>query len=96
MTKLVIRKLEIEEAYSQKQLVQGSRNNLSNLLEVSGFQLINSEKKLLYPVYIPIIGYFFNRVVANLPLLNRLCFVNFLVTQSIEQVTTIVEQMFPK
>ena len=69
-----------------------SRNSLSNLLEVSGFQLIKSERKLLCPVYIPIIGHFFNRVVANLPLFNRLCFVNFLVARSIEQVTTKVEQ----
>lgn len=58
-----------------------SRHDIANLLALSGFEVVKSGGKLLFPVYIPLISSFLNRFVANLPLINRLCLVNYIVAR---------------
>jgi ubiquinone/menaquinone biosynthesis C-methylase UbiE len=58
-----------------------SARDVLNLLTISDFQLIKFERKLLLPVNIPILSYVFNRILANLPLINQLNLLNFLVAR---------------
>jgi SAM-dependent methyltransferase len=61
-----------------------STQDIKNLLHLTGFELIKTERKILIPFYIPLITPFFNRFLANLPLVNRLNLVNFIVARPVE------------
>ena len=58
-----------------------STQDIKNLLHLSGFELIKAERKILIPLYIPVLTPFFNRFLANLPLFNRLNLVTLLVAR---------------
>jgi ubiquinone/menaquinone biosynthesis C-methylase UbiE len=58
-----------------------SMKELIKLLELEGFECFKSFRKILFPAYIPLISTFFNKFVANLPLINHLCLVNFIVAR---------------
>lgn len=58
-----------------------STQDVRNLLQLEGFDVIKTEKKLLCPFYIPLLSTFFNRFVANLPLVNQLNLVNLMVAR---------------
>lgn len=65
---------------------QGIQNWLSvedieNLLDLAGFETVKSFRKIIFPFRIPLISAFLNRVVANLPGINRLCLVCFVVAR---------------
>ncbi len=64
----------------QKQPSQNwlSVKDIENLLYLEGFESIKLEKKLLLPKFVPVIGFIFNRIFANLPLLNHLDLIMFL------------------
>lgn len=46
--------------------------DIENLLNLSDFEVIKKGCRFLMPIYIPFISTFFNRIIANLPLLNKL------------------------
>lgn len=56
-----------------------SEADLRNLLEISGFEWLRTYQVVLVPKWIPLLSEFFNRFVARLPGLSRLCMVNVLV-----------------
>ncbi len=58
----------------QKQLSQNwfSVNDVRQVLEIENFQTIKVEGKILIPIYIPIINFIFNRILANLPIIRHL------------------------
>ena len=58
-----------------------SEKDIFNILLVSGFRIIRTEKKIILPVNIPIISYLFNTIMANLPLFRQLALVNFIIAQ---------------
>lgn len=58
-----------------------SNGDTSNLLELEGYQIIRIERKLLLPKYIPILNFLFNKILANLPLINRLDLVNLIIAR---------------
>jgi ubiquinone/menaquinone biosynthesis C-methylase UbiE len=58
-----------------------SNGDLDNLLQLAGFQIITIQKKLLFPKYIPIINFLFNRILANLPLIRSLDLVNLIIAR---------------
>jgi ubiquinone/menaquinone biosynthesis C-methylase UbiE len=64
----------------QKQPYQSwlSVKDIENLLYLEGFEGIKLEKKLMLPKYVPLIGFIFNRIFANLPLLSNLDLILFL------------------
>jgi len=70
--------------------------DIVNLLELSDFDVIKTGKKFLLPIYIPLISSFINRIVANLPLVNKLCLNEFIIgrslvkKESLETVTVLV------
>lgn len=58
-----------------------STQDVRNLLQLEGFDVVKTEKKLLCPFYIPLLSAFFNRFVANLPFFNQLDLVNLMVAR---------------
>jgi SAM-dependent methyltransferase len=58
-----------------------SRPDMRNFLELSGYQVVKHQARLLAPVKIPLLSWFLNRVVARMPLLNGLCLTNILVAR---------------
>ncbi len=47
-----------------------SGKDIQNLLYLSGFETFRHAKKMIIPYNIPILSWFFNKVIANLPLFN--------------------------
>jgi hypothetical protein len=55
---------------------------IRDLLEITGFEVIRTEGRILLPVHIPVVSRVLNQVIARLPLLNRLCLVSTVVARS--------------
>jgi hypothetical protein len=68
-----------------KQPIQNwlTTNDIHNLLHIEGYEIIKKEHKLLLPVNVPIIGFIFNKLLANLPIINKLCLINFIIARPI-------------
>jgi SAM-dependent methyltransferase len=49
-----------------------SEHDVQELLQLENFQTIRTDRKLLFPLYVPVLNFLFNKVLANLPLLNHL------------------------
>jgi ubiquinone/menaquinone biosynthesis C-methylase UbiE len=60
-----------------------STQDTKNLLHLTGFEFIKTERKILIPFYIPLLTFLFNRFFANLPLLSRMNLVNFIVARPV-------------
>lgn len=58
-----------------------NRADVVNLLNLEGFDVIKTGKRYLMPVYIPLISWFFNKYVANLPLFNSLCLTGYIIAR---------------
>ena len=58
-----------------------SNKDVVKLLALEDFQLIKTERKILFPLNIPLLRELFNGFAANLPALNRLCLVNLIVAR---------------
>ncbi len=58
-------------------------NDITNLLRLEGFELIKKERKILLPLNIPVLNFIFNTCLANLPIINRLCLINFMIARPI-------------
>jgi ubiquinone/menaquinone biosynthesis C-methylase UbiE len=56
-----------------------SAADIDNLLSLSGFETVKKDNFLLFPLYLPGFSFVINRLIARLPLINRLCFLNLLV-----------------
>lgn len=52
-----------------------------NLCNLSGWELVSKGKRLLLPIYIPLISDIINRWIANLPIINNLCLVTWVVVR---------------
>jgi SAM-dependent methyltransferase len=60
-----------------------SYNDIINLLEVEGFQVITNSQKLLLPKYIPVLHLLFNKILVNLPLIDNLGLVTMMTARLI-------------
>lgn len=58
-----------------------SRNDIENLLTLADFELVSFERKVLLPVYIPLLSTLINRGLASLPGFNALCLVQVIVAR---------------
>ncbi|MFA6447469.1 MAG: glycosyltransferase [Patescibacteria group bacterium] len=58
-------------------------SDIDNLLYLNGFEVIKQGKKILLPVSVPILSWFFNRVLANIPVIWRLCLVEYVVAKKV-------------
>lgn len=55
--------------------------DIDNLLNLKGFETIKIIRKLLFPKKIPIINFIFNKGLGNLPIINKLCLINFIIAR---------------
>ena len=58
-------------------------DDVINLLSIENYQIIKVGQRLLIPVYIPVISYFINRYIAYFPVINKLCFTNYLISRPV-------------
>ncbi|MDX2240568.1 MAG: glycosyltransferase [Leptolyngbyaceae cyanobacterium bins.302] len=58
-----------------------SAADITNLLELTDFEVVSHSKRFLFPRRVPGLAWFFNRVLAPLPLINRLCLTEYLVAR---------------
>jgi len=61
--------------------------DISNLLYLSGFETYRSNKRLLLPINIPILSWFFNKYLAKLPIFKSLCLNQFLFARPFSTIT---------
>jgi SAM-dependent methyltransferase len=62
-----------------------SPTDVDNLLNLAGFEVVRRGRRMLLPVNVPVVSWFANRYLSELPLLRRLCFVNFVVARPKQQ-----------
>ena len=60
-----------------------SSEDINNLLYLEGFEIIKEEKKILLPIYIPLVSALLNTFIAPLPIIKRITLVNFLIVRKI-------------
>jgi glycosyltransferase involved in cell wall biosynthesis len=67
------------------QLIQNwiTHNDLKNFLTLTGYEPIRLDRKILFPRYLPLISFFINKIIANLPLFNALTLNHFLIARPI-------------
>ncbi|MBF0254811.1 MAG: glycosyltransferase, partial [Candidatus Omnitrophica bacterium] len=58
-----------------------SLDDLENLLHLAGFETVKRLRKTLFPYHIPFVSAFLNRVIGNLPWINRLCLSEYIVAR---------------
>ena len=59
-------------------------DSIENLLNLNGYEVIKKEYRFLFPKYIPLISIFLNKYVARLPLIRKLCLIEYLVARQKE------------
>jgi hypothetical protein len=64
-----------------------SFKDIQLLLTLEGFESIKVERKLLFPKYIPVLNWVFNTFLANLPLVNHLNIIFFIIARPVEKVS---------
>ncbi|MCX6188578.1 MAG: glycosyltransferase [Bacteroidetes bacterium] len=55
-----------------------TKADLINLLHISGFEVYKSANRQIIPVNIPLVSWFFNKILAQLPLFNLFCINRYL------------------
>lgn len=57
--------------------------DIENLLYLSGFEIVRRGHRLLLPVRLPWVSTFFNRFLAKLPVIRRLCLVQWVIAKPV-------------
>lgn len=60
-----------------------SINDINNLLYLAGYEIIKQYYSLLFPKYIPILSSFINKILARIPGIQKLCFVQVVIAKEI-------------
>jgi glycosyltransferase involved in cell wall biosynthesis len=55
--------------------------DIVNLLHLSDFEVVKTERRLLFPKRIPLLSTLFNKFLAYLPLVNKLCLCHYVVAR---------------
>ncbi len=58
-----------------------SFEDIENLLNLAGFEVVYRGKRLLFPKPMPVVSWFFNQVLAPLPVFNQLCLTEYVVAK---------------
>lgn len=58
-----------------------NRGDVIGLLQLEGYDVIKCGRRFLFPVYIPLISWLFNKYIANLPLFNSLCLTGYTIAR---------------
>jgi SAM-dependent methyltransferase len=60
-----------------------SHHDIFRLLEIESFEVIGNFRKILLPFYVPVLNWIFNRFLVNLPLVDNLGLVNFVIARPV-------------
>ena len=60
-----------------------TREDMGNLMEISGLQTIRMSEEILIPIYIPLVTRFANKYLVKLPIFRHLAFTNFMVARPV-------------
>ncbi|MFA5880122.1 MAG: bifunctional class I SAM-dependent methyltransferase/glycosyltransferase family 2 protein [Candidatus Margulisiibacteriota bacterium] len=71
--------------------IQNWLNNqdLKNFMYLAGFEVIRSENRLLCPIRIPLISFVLNEFFAKMPIINKLCLINYLIVRKLPEIEKI-------
>ncbi|MDP4186980.1 MAG: bifunctional class I SAM-dependent methyltransferase/glycosyltransferase family 2 protein [Bacteroidota bacterium] len=69
-------------------------SDIRNLLYLSDFEVFRTAKRILLPVNIPVISYFFNKILGRLPLINALCLNQFVFARPVHGVEPDVDEKY--
>jgi hypothetical protein len=58
-----------------------AHEDINNLLQLEGFELIKLDNKILIPFYIPLISRIFNGYLAQLPIFRNFCLLNIVIAR---------------
>ncbi len=58
-----------------------NKDDVINLLQLDGYEVVKTGRRLLFPKFFPLLSWIFNRFIAHLPIINRLCLVGFIVAR---------------
>ncbi|NEO45510.1 MAG: glycosyltransferase [Moorea sp. SIO4A3] len=58
-----------------------SLEDIQNLLQLTGFEVLYHGKRLIFPKRVPLISYFINRFLAPLPFINQLCLCEYIIAR---------------
>jgi SAM-dependent methyltransferase len=61
-----------------------NREDIENLLLLTGFEVVKRGRRLLLPFFFPVLSWLLNRVLSQLPLLNRLCLTGYIIARAPE------------
>ncbi len=77
----------------QKRLNWLNKEDIENLLYLEDFEVIKSGRRFLFPKYVPLVSSFFNRYVANLPIINKLCLTGYIIARKTEKVQAVDKEL---
>jgi len=58
-----------------------NHSDISNLLNLTKYDVVKSGRRFLFPLHLPIVSWLLNKYVANLPGVNRLCLTNYIIAR---------------
>lgn len=58
---------------------------INNLLFLAGFQTYRNSRRMLFPVFVPVLSWFLNSVLGRLPFIDRLCINHFTFAKPLSQ-----------
>lgn len=67
----------------QSELNHFSSRDIENFLYLADFEVIKEERAILLPISIPVLNFIFNKIIAKLPLVNKLCFLQISIVRKI-------------
>src|SRR5947207_1377664 len=68
---------------------------IENLLFLADFEVVKRGHRLLLPKYVPLLSRAINRVIANLPLIRRLCVIGYVVARPRAEPARVGESSLP-
>jgi len=69
----------------QKRLNWLNKDDIENLLYMEGFDVIKNAKRFLFPKFFPIISWFYNKYLSQLPFFNRFCITGYIIARNREE-----------
>lgn len=58
-----------------------SERDIENILYLAGFEVVKKGNKMVFPVWIPVVSFFMNKILGNLPLTSKLGVIQYIVAR---------------
>lgn len=58
-----------------------NKRDIINLLQLEGFEIIKRGHRFLFPKFLPLLSWFFNKYIAHLPFFNQLCITGYIIAR---------------